>query len=229
MFQSGRDPASVRLTTPWKAGRRRGRTERSTWSATMTPSLLCWMRAHLRTTAGAGSADRAAPGGDSRAAVLRHKERARRAGAAVLRTGFEVGRPGLHRASHAAARTHSESRLRRRSWICARSVSHRDRAWAVTSSHWRRTSSSAGRSPRRMRSSSSWTSRPAAAEPTTDDHDAEERRDHREDRADHAVAGGVRAEEVRDVHRRADRVDREQRRSEDARTGGGPGARSAWR
>ena len=48
-----------------------------------------------------------------------------------------------------------------------------------------------------------------------DDHDAEERRDHGEDRADHAVAGGVGVEEVRDVHRRADRVRREQRRSED--------------
>ena len=57
-------------------------------------------------------------------------------------------------------------RARRRSWICARSPSQRDRAWVVTSSHWRWTSSSAGRSPRAMRSSSSWTSRPAAAEPT---------------------------------------------------------------
>ena len=55
----------------------------------------------------------------------------------------------------------------RRSWICARSVSHRDRAWPVTSSHWRWTSSSAGRSPRWIRSSSSRTSRPTAAEPTT--------------------------------------------------------------
>ena len=33
-----------------------------------------------------------------------------------------------------------------------------------------------------------------------DDHDAEERGDHREDRADHAVAGGKRVEEVRHVH-----------------------------
>ena len=54
-----------------------------------------------------------------------------------------------------------------RSWICVRIVSNRDRASAVTSSHWRRTSSSAGFSPRRMRPSSSSTSRPAAAEPTT--------------------------------------------------------------
>ena len=82
----------------------------------------------------------------------------------------------------------------------------------MTSSHWRRTSSSAGRSPRRMRSSSSWTSRPAAADADDDDHGAEERRDHGEDRADDAVAGGVRAEEVRDVDRRADRVDRERDR-----------------
>ena len=56
---------------------------------------------------------------------------------------------------------------RRRSRICTRSVSHRERVWAITWSHWRRTSSSAGISPRRMRSSSSSTSRPAAAEPTT--------------------------------------------------------------
>ena len=49
-----------------------------------------------------------------------------------------------------------------------------------------------------------------------DDHDAEERRDHGEDRADHAVAGGVRVEEMRDVHRRADRVHREQHRLRDA-------------
>src|SRR3954447_13175123 len=46
MFQSGRDPASVRLTTPPKTGRRSGRIERSTWSATMTPSLLGWDGAH---------------------------------------------------------------------------------------------------------------------------------------------------------------------------------------
>src|SRR3954447_3555875 len=48
-----------------------------------------------------------------------------------------------------------------------------------------------------------------------DDHDAEERRDHREDSADHAVAGGIAAEEVRHVHRRGDRVRREQHRAED--------------
>ena len=119
--------------------------------------------------------------------------------------------------------------LRRRSWICVRSVSQRDRAWAVTSSHWRRTSSSAGRSPRRMRSSSSSDLAAGRRRADEDDHDAEERRDHGEDRADHAVAGRVGAEEVRDVDRRADRVHREQRRAEDARTGGGRGGRSAWR
>ena len=63
-------------------------------------------------------------------------------------------------------RAQSPWRRLRRSSICARTVSHRNRASAVTSSHWRRTSSSAGFSPRRMRSSSSSTSRPAAAEPT---------------------------------------------------------------
>src|SRR5215218_632938 len=36
-----------------------------------------------------------------------------------------------------------------------------------------------------------------------DDHEAEEPGDHGEDRADHAVAGGVRVEEVRDPNRRA--------------------------
>jgi hypothetical protein len=45
-------------------------------------------------------------------------------------------------------------------------VSQRERASDVTSCHCARISSSAGRTPRRMRSSSSPTSRPAAAEPT---------------------------------------------------------------
>ena len=91
---------------------------------------------------------------------------------------------------------------------------HRDRASAVISFHWRRTSSSAGLAP------------PDAVElivdlaagrrrADDDDHDAEERGDHGEDRADHAVAGGVRVEQMRYVHRRADRVQREQRRPED--------------
>ena len=45
--ESGPDPASVRLTTPAKEGRRSGRTERSTWSATMTPSLVSRIWGHL--------------------------------------------------------------------------------------------------------------------------------------------------------------------------------------
>jgi len=48
-----------------------------------------------------------------------------------------------------------------------------------------------------------------------DHHHAEEGGDHREDRADHAVAGGVRAEHMRQVHRRPNRIQRQQRRSDD--------------
>jgi hypothetical protein len=93
---------------------------------------------------------------------------------------YRVASPRLDEPSHRQSRRHARPRARRptddhrlswrarrRSWRCSRSVSHRDPAWAVTSSHWRRTSSSAGRSPRRMRPSSSSILRPAAAEPTT--------------------------------------------------------------
>src|SRR4051794_8721551 len=52
-----------------------------------------------------------------------------------------------------------------------------------------------------------------------DDHHAEERRDHGEDRADHAVAGGVRAEEVWDVDHRAHRVHRQHRGPENRERG----------
>ena len=111
---------------------------------------------------------------------------------------------------------HAAWRLRRRSSICSRSVSQRDRAWAVTSSHWRWTSSSAGISPRRMRSSSTVDLPAGRCRADEHDHDAEERRDHGEHRADHAISGRERVEQVRDVHRRGDRVRGEQHRSEDA-------------
>ena len=81
------------------------------------------------------------------------------------------GNAGRRRARHgpddlSRDRAQSPRRRLRRSSTCARTVSHRSRASVVTSSHWRRTSSSAGFSPRRMRPSSSSISRPAAADPT---------------------------------------------------------------
>src|SRR3954453_18930236 len=48
------------------------------------------------------------------------------------------------------------------------------------------------------------------------DHGAEQRRDHREHGTDDAIARRVRAEEMRDVHRRGGRVRREQHRADDA-------------
>ena len=97
----------------------------------------------------------------------------------------------------------------------SRSVSHRDRASAVTSSHWRRTSSSARRLPPADPLELIVDLAAGRRRSDDDDHHAEQRRDHREDRTDHAVAGGVGAEEVRDVDRRAHRVHRERHRSDE--------------
>ena len=104
---------------------------------------------------------------------------------------------------------------RRRSWICARSVSHRERASAGDLIPLALDLVLGG--PFAPPDAVELVVDLAAGRRRADDHDhdAEERRDHGEDRADHAVAGGVGVEEVRHVHRRANRVHREQDRSDD--------------
>ena len=80
-----------------------------------------------------------------------------------------------------------------------------------------------------MRSSSSRTSRPAAVGDDEHDHDAEERRDHGEDRADDAVAGGVGVEEARDVDGGGDGVEREQHGADDGEREDVLAGESLWR
>ena len=75
---------------------------------------------------------------------------------AAFKDAVDTGRTRGRNGSVTSARTYCRpSRRCRRSLACVRSVSQRDRASAVTSSHWRRTSSSARASPRPIRSSSS--------------------------------------------------------------------------